>query len=196
MPSVLPKPNVQRQRGPKGLRTAAHPTHLPPAVWRTGHGCSGLFYDFVLCARLRLLPSSVLRYGKKRPFYTTSKLYIIRRPFRCPMVLGSLSLQAMRVSAETLYTLRDTIIPLVRSQGSPPRTNGLTRPPAMVTVPIYIGGVKCDYLCVYVSSHHFAPPPAPVKNYRTDPLKCIVNNHSLPPPRALHQEKNTRECII
>ena len=33
----------------------------------------------------------------------------------------------------TRHTLRDTIIPLVRSQGSPPRTNDTTRPPAMVT---------------------------------------------------------------
>ena len=30
-------------------------------------------------------------------------------------------------------TLRDPIIPLVRSKGSPPRTNGLSRPPVAAT---------------------------------------------------------------
>ena len=33
----------------------------------------------------------------------------------------------------TRYTLRDTLVPLVRSQGSPPGTYYLTRPPAVVT---------------------------------------------------------------
>ena len=30
-------------------------------------------------------------------------------------------------------TLRDTVIPLVRNEGSPPRTNDLTRPPVATT---------------------------------------------------------------
>ena len=33
----------------------------------------------------------------------------------------------------TIYTLRDAIIPLVRSQSCPPRTNDLNRSPAMAT---------------------------------------------------------------
>ena len=33
----------------------------------------------------------------------------------------------------TTYILRDTTIPLVRSKRFPPRTNGLTRLPAVVT---------------------------------------------------------------
>ena len=49
----------------------------------------------------------------------------------------------------TMFTLRDTIIPLVRSKTSPPRTNDVTGLPAVIDPPLetqtkngmYLGGL-------------------------------------------------------